>query len=488
MNKRTAGLVVWLWLAVGAFGDTGWMQSGVRAWYFGGVDGGGSSASDAEEAHLLGAVSGTQVTVTRHAGTGQWTTTQPAQQSTHNFSTQGPFWMHPTALATVAAGSYWQGLEITSVARASRTYETLPCNKLLPALAMFTQTANRNIVIINYMLPNSSVGTAYFDATTGLLLQRHDLWGGTKMFLVLAEINYDFATSTAFPEPNRPHPGFKSTVALSSFNAGAVMIQAGVETAQKDDVEMWVQTTETANGGYPTLSSTINACFFGGVPELRIIDSAQASQTRPTAWNVAGQYLWWWVPSAALGRTQIQILDATMPRTATGANTEFTANVAPSALYFHWARFDATGYATALWAADPRISLSVGPNNAFNPVVSVDGLNYYRTQMGTATPASAWDAGYTSIGGGWRRLGWFGDYAPMGGWIFHNKQGFWYPAASSTPQNIWFYTQDMGWIYTSSTLYPFMYRSSPAAWLWYNGATNPRWFNNLTTGQWESRP
>ncbi|NLX14792.1 MAG: hypothetical protein GXY44_14235 [Phycisphaerales bacterium] len=101
---------------------------------------------------------------------------------------------------------------------------------------------------------------------------------------------------------------------------------------------------------------------------------------------------------------------------------------------------------------------------------------------------SGWDAGYTAIGGGWRRLGWFGDYVPMSDWIFHNKHGFWYPAPSSTPQNIWFYTQDMGWLYTSSTQYPFLYRANDGAWLWYNGSTNPRWFRNMTAGTWESWP
>jgi len=102
--------------------------------------------------------------------------------------------------------------------------------------------------------------------------------------------------------------------------------------------------------------------------------------------------------------------------------------------------------------------------------------------------AAAWDAGYSSIGGGWRRLSWFGDYIPMGDWIFHNKQGFWYPAAGSTPANIWFFTQDMGWLYTGNATYPFLYRSSDGAWLWYNGSVNPRWFRNMTAGTWESRP
>ena len=109
--------------------------------------------------------------------------------------------------------------------------------------------------------------------------------------------------------------------------------------------------------------------------------------------------------------------------------------------------------------------------------------------MGAYEFQAGWDAGYTSIGGGWRRLTWFGDYVGMGGgWIWHNKHGFMYPTATSTRSDIWFYTQDMGWLWTANATYPFLYRSSPAAWLWYNGATNPRWFRNMATGQWESRP
>ena len=103
---------------------------------------------------------------------------------------------------------------------------------------------------------------------------------------------------------------------------------------------------------------------------------------------------------------------------------------------------------------------------------------------------SPWDSGYQDLGSGWRRLGWFGDYVPMGsdGWIWHNKHKFMFMSSNSVPSSIWFYTQDMGWLWTSSTTYPYLYRSSPAGWLWYNGSTNPRWFRNMTTGQWESRP
>ena len=107
-----------------------------------------------------------------------------------------------------------------------------------------------------------------------------------------------------------------------------------------------------------------------------------------------------------------------------------------------------------------------------------------------AGPPPAWDDGYQDLGGGWRRLGWFGDYAVMAleGWIWHSKHGFFYVADTSAPGDVWLYADDMGWLYTGNGLYPFLYRASDGAWIWYNGATSPRWFMNFTAGQWESWP
>ncbi|NLG34145.1 MAG: trypsin-like peptidase domain-containing protein, partial [Lentisphaerae bacterium] len=101
-----------------------------------------------------------------------------------------------------------------------------------------------------------------------------------------------------------------------------------------------------------------------------------------------------------------------------------------------------------------------------------------------------WDSGYQDLGSGWRRLAWFGDYVPLGsdGWIWHNRHRFWFASANSGPESLWFFTQDMGWLWTSRSVYPFLYRFNRSVWLWYNGSSNPRWFRNMTTGQWESRP
>ena len=105
------------------------------------------------------------------------------------------------------------------------------------------------------------------------------------------------------------------------------------------------------------------------------------------------------------------------------------------------------------------------------------------------TEPMSWDDGSEDLGGGWRRLGWFGDYAPMGneGWIWHNKHGFLYMPPNGIQGDVWTYAEDMGWLWTGDATYPYLYRISPAGWLWYNGAANPRWFWNMTEGAWESR-
>ena len=49
----------WSYLSTGAWAvDIGWMQEGVRVRYLGGVDTGGVTSSNAEEAYLLGTVNG----------------------------------------------------------------------------------------------------------------------------------------------------------------------------------------------------------------------------------------------------------------------------------------------------------------------------------------------------------------------------------------------------------------------------------------------
>jgi len=136
---------------------------------------------------------------------------------------------------------------------------------------------------------------------------------------------------------------------------------------------------------------------------------------------------------------------------------------------------------------------NVSENGSGNPVVctvtdpvAVESNRFLRLRERRA----GWDDGYQDLGGGWRRLGWFGDYIPMGseGWIWHNQHVALLVAASSRPDDVWLYADDLGWLRTANGTYPYLYRARDGAWLWYNGSTNPRWFRNMTAGTWESWP
>ena len=151
-----------------------------------------------------------------------------------------------------------------------------------------------------------------------------------------------------------------------------------------------------------------------------------------------------------------------------------------------WITAGASGTANGL------VTFSVAANSgtgARTGAITVAAGSLVRTCT-VVQAGNSWEAGYVDIGGGWRRLAWFGDYVPMGGdgWIWHNRHGFFFMAPDGDPQSIWFFANDQGWLWTSSAQYPFLYRSAPAAWLWYNGSSNPRWFMNMTAGQWETWP
>ena len=194
-----------------------------------------------------------------------------------------------------------------------------------------------------------------------------------------------------------------------------------------------------------------------------------------------------WVPVASLEISPASI--SLSSGAVSGRQIAVAANVAWTAATnapWLWITAGATGMANGL------VTFSVATNSgggARTGTITVVGSGLGRTCT-VVQAGNSWEAGYENIGGGWRRLAWFGDYVPMGGdgWIWHNRHGFFYVAAGGTLESLWLFANDQGWLWTSSTIYPFLYRASPAAWLWYNGSTNPRWFMNLTSNRWENWP
>ena len=396
-------LVVFVWGYPGTCGwafDTGWMQKGVRIWYYG-----GAGTSNATEAYLIDAVEGNDVQLTKHAASIHWTMPQPAETQTHPLTGMGPCWIHPQRLQSITTGDHWMGLEITFVTRSDYTYDSFPY-RLLPAKALFDLKSQREIVKLTYMIPNHSTGYAYFDAETGLCLFQMKSSGFVLIYLILSEINYDFDGKIAFTEDDGPHTGFRSRACEVSLGdpmftgGGSLDIQSHVETRYGDSVETYVS---SANSGNISMKQGYeNYIFFGHIPEVRYMDFTDAPNHPPESWYLHGEYLWWWLPQDALQKNTINLFGVPMARVSTNPYN-FTALEEPGGLFFPSAAFDSDGYLIEFSAKDSETGLDISPGDyAFENLTTVDGLDYYRNYMGTATPdtAAGGTNGGTNNGGG----------------------------------------------------------------------------------------
>ena len=111
--------------------DVGWMQEGVRVWYFG-----AAGTENAEEAYLFSSINGNTAQLTHHSGINYWSLPR-AEAETGSILNQGPFWIHPQVLQTIAVGDNWMGIRIASMNRAAirRTGKSRPSACVWSSLA-----------------------------------------------------------------------------------------------------------------------------------------------------------------------------------------------------------------------------------------------------------------------------------------------------------------------------------------------------------------
>lgn len=402
--------------------DTRWMQTGVRVWYMG-----AGNPADQEEAYLINGFDGDLMSVTRHSATGSWTSPSLAETNTYPRYDKGPFWIHPQVLANLQKDQTWMGQVITSIERKYwRIYTSNPedpdnfPHHLLPAWALFKLSPQRLLAKIVCIIPYFSQSVAYFDAETGLLLYRDVVSVAASYNFILSEINYNFGTRRAFPEDNGPHTGYLSYLNETAWGAGAGMadIQSLVLTRYGNTMVMRVMTTLNGPLSPFLIMTTEQVCFFGDepVPFATHKDYISAGTLPPEQWDPYGQYLWWWLPTAALTGTAIDVLGVPLVRVTKGVDRNFPASTqgdsgkTPSRLpvnfpsltepathvftaagtaptfYFSQLWFNEDGYLTLFSAQDPRIGLDVQADKLFQNNNSVSGLSYYRDHMGTAVP------------------------------------------------------------------------------------------------------
>jgi len=97
---------------------------------------------------------------------------------------------------------------------------------------------------------------------------------------------------------------------------------------------------------------------------------------------------------------------------------------------------------------------------------------------------SPWD-GATDLGSGWKNSSWFGTFnVNHYPWIFHKQHGWMYVFGNDST-SIWLWTSDMGFLWTGSGTYPWIWSNTQQTWLYYSvGSNNPRYFYNSSSHKW----
>ena len=85
---------------------------------------------------------------------------------------------------------------------------------------------------------------------------------------------------------------------------------------------------------------------------------------------------------------------------------------------------------------------------------------------------SAWLNGAESTTGGWRLSSWFGTFLPFGnGWLSHAEWG-WLYAQDDHHGGVWLWKKDLGWLWTTKDVYPYLHHHESSEWLYFLKASN----------------
>ena len=84
-------------------------------------------------------------------------------------------------------------------------------------------------------------------------------------------------------------------------------------------------------------------------------------------------------------------------------------------------------------------------------------------------------------------LSWLGEIREAtGSWIEHERLGMLY-TGSVEEDSLWIWSAPLGWIWTSRTSFPNLYRLSDETWVWFQREDGTRlWFYSYGTKSWES--
>lgn len=92
----------------------------------------------------------------------------------------------------------------------------------------------------------------------------------------------------------------------------------------------------------------------------------------------------------------------------------------------------------------------------------------------------------------WKQESWFGNFWDFNfPWVYHrdfdDKLGLgWIYIAGVSPSNFWFYSNTLGWVWTKSSIYPYLYSASENGWIYFESGENSASYYSFQSNSWKS--
>lgn len=372
--------------------DLNWLQPGVRVWYVGGT-GELTFSSNAQEADLIDYFDGATLYVVQQQALVNWSSPLPATNWAHPdpFS-EGMFWINPQRLQAMSTGGIvqWLGSNRLVKARATYTCDTVPFLRLLPVDALFELSPVREFVILtnteNDPDEGESDGEYFFDVETGLMLSKTETLDITRIMLSISEINYDFATHQAYAEDYGPHSAYagRFSAARSGFLDNQGFQLDSMILSRYHNVIL-----ATIKGNLMNVTYSIYYTFDYYLTYDGNTDTALIRPLDDEEWVENGDHFLWWIPPTDLSTETIRVWDIALDRQSPAADTTTFATSDLSRTGFPSLSFDSGGYLTDITANAPDMGLYVESYSDANKVMSVEGRQFYETEMEQAIPTTA---------------------------------------------------------------------------------------------------
>jgi len=129
-------------------------------------------------------------------------------------------------------------------------------------------------------------------------------------------------------------------------------------------------------------------------------------------------------------------------------------------------------YQFSHWSGD-----AYGSSNPLSFTINQDTnivANFSVTGTNNTSDNNSWSSA-VNLGNGWRSFSWFGEFFEVSqNWIYHENMGWLYQFGNNL-NSLWFYSPEHGWLFTSKSIFPYLYGHNLKAWIYSSGSNFLLW-------------